>query len=375
MLSFLTVFKLAALVGSSAGIWGILNDFPVPKAKRKIKAVFRLIGKGFPEIEKVTHDDVKTFVRFKVPKGMNPADITKHHYLFEQMFGEHIELVVTPLIGELKVYFKALKSFKYEPPVETKGIALPIYAGRTQEAEILYDMKKFPHLLIAGVTGAGKSSIIRSILTTLIMERPKTRFILGDLKRTEFHVFRGVQNCMVITKKDALLEVLRSVRDILDSRGDEMDSRGLTEWEGEDYIICIDEVSRLKGEKEAREIIDEIGAVGRALGVYLILSTQRPDAEIIDGRLKSNMTVRIALRHLDELNSRITIDRGDAASIGAKENGRFVMLGPDGFMQGFAPWLSVEECRRLLKTHIQTKDEDWVKGLKNEEWSVFADAE
>lgn len=96
--------------------------------------------------------------------------------------------------------------------------------------------------------------------------------------------------------------------------------------------------------------IEEISTIGRALGVYLILSMQRPDADVLDGELKNNLTVRMAFHHADEINSRITIGSGEAAEIKQSEKGRMV-LKLDGcqFVQG--PHLELEEARELLEPY------------------------
>src|SRR5690606_25071186 len=103
-------------------------------------------------------------------------------------------------------------------------------------------------------------------------------------------------------------------------------------------LVAIDEVSELKACTEVMAILERISAIGRALGVFLILSMQRPDREVLDGKLKHNLTVRMAFRHSNEINSRITIDTGEAATIKNSESGKFY-LSLDGLTVMQAPYL------------------------------------
>ncbi|GIP25040.1 hypothetical protein J23TS9_01700 [Paenibacillus sp. J23TS9] len=119
-----------------------------------------------------------------------------------------------------------------------------------------------------------------------------------------------------------LKRIVMKLRRELRARGDLLDRHevahvnDLPEWERPPYIVlAVDEVALLKKEMDIMEGIDEISTIGRALGVFLILSMQRPDATVLDGKLKNNLTVRMAFRHADEINSRITIGSGEAAEI------------------------------------------------------------
>ncbi|MGO4374741.1 hypothetical protein AB4Z21_29115, partial [Paenibacillus sp. MCAF20] len=175
----------------------------------------------------------------------------------------------------------------------------------------------------------------------------------ADLKRSEFHVFRDIAKSVDI-ESTQLYKTLLKLRKELRKRGDLLDAAGmanindLPEKERPPYIVlAIDEVSLLKKEKDIMEIIEEISAIGRALGVFLILSLQRPDADVLDGKLKNNLTVRMAFRHSDEINSRISIGSGEAAGIKQSEKGLMVHK-LDGIRYVQAPHLKVEAAKKLL---------------------------
>jgi S-DNA-T family DNA segregation ATPase FtsK/SpoIIIE len=297
---------------------------------------------------------------FSIPVGMDPDVIANNDWLFKQVFGADVEL--DPSDDQrtfvLKVYPGTLASFEYDLELVremAEGVRLPIYAGRDRTGDIMYDMVENPHLLIAGETGSGKSVALRSIITTLVnLAGDRMELYCADLKMSEFHLFKGVAR-QVVTDAVELNRILLHIDRELKARGKQLEEcevahiDELPAFDRPDYIVlAIDEVALLKKEKGIMDIIEKISAIGRALGVFLILSMQRPDATILDGKLKNNLTVRMGFRHADDTNSRITLDSGEAAQIKNKEKGKFA-LKLDGikFVQG--PFLSIPDARSLLE--------------------------
>lgn len=308
---------------------------------------------------------------FSIPFGLNPESIEKATWAFRQQFGEDAEL---SRVGQRFTLTAIKRGIPNEVPYNaqeisdvTQDMRLPIVVGRSDSTYEAYDMAEFPHLLIAGETGSGKSTQMRAILTYLITNKSSDdiRLILADMKRSEFHLFRNVIHVQsVVTTKTALLRQLIEVDRELTRRGDLLDEYEVSHIdeynelggvEKEPYIIvAIDEVSLLQKEKEAMRIIEDISAIGRALGVFLILSMQRPDSKVLDGKLKNNLTVRMAFRHSDEINSRITINAGDAADIKITERGRMIYK-RESLITVQGPYLSLVEAKRILAPHKVTK--------------------
>lgn len=130
----------------------------------------------------------------------------------------------------------------------------------------------------------------------------------------------------------------------------------LPEQERPPYIVlAIDEVALLKKERDLMDGIEEISAIGRALGVFLILSMQRPDSDVLDGKLKNNLTVRMAFRHSDEINSRITLGSGEAADIQQSQKGRMV-LKLDGLTTVQGPYLDLPKAKALLEPYKRAEE-------------------
>jgi DNA segregation ATPase FtsK/SpoIIIE, S-DNA-T family len=327
------------------------------RAKKKLRNAFYSAGlyipyqsgekeiKAFPKIHSVKIDDDKLEYVFTLLNGMDPKEVTKKEFVFKQVFGQHVEIKGDYKRFILTVYKRVHNQafgFDYnelEPLMFP--FRLPIIAGKDKLGKIhVYDMVKNPHLLIAGETGGGKSSMLRVILTSLIMFKPHIKngleLYLVDFKRSEFHLFRHIENVYVINEVEDLVKCLnRYLLKELKKRGDLLDAHELTHIndynrlegvEKKPYIIlCIDEVHDLEGEEKIFKDLHKISAMGRALGIYLIMATQRPDKDVIEGKTKSNLTVRYAFAHADKINSDITLGRGtkaDASKI--TEEGQFI---------------------------------------------------
>lgn len=333
-----------------------------------------LLGKKYhvyPQVKSTTYGTDGITLVFSIPFGVNPESVEKATWAFRQQFGDGAEL---SRVGQRFTLTTVKRGIPNEVPynvqeisVVTQGMRIPIVVGRSDSVYEAYDMAEFPHLLIAGETGSGKSTQMRAILTYLITNKSSddVRLILADMKRSEFHLFRNVIHVQsVVTAKAALLRQLIGVDQELARRGDLLDEyevshideyNELNGVEKEPYIIvAIDEVSLLQKEKEAMRIIEDISAIGRALGVFLILSMQRPDSKVLDGKLKNNLTVRMAFRHSDEINSRITINVGDAADIRITERGRMIYK-RESLITAQGPYLSLDETKRILAPHKVTK--------------------
>ncbi|WP_052158657.1 FtsK/SpoIIIE domain-containing protein [Halobacillus sp. BBL2006] len=353
----------------------MLNDY---LKKNRLKNAFRIgdicyerkkdskTFKSYPYI--VDYRERKELVEyiFKLPQGLNPEDLMKKEYVFRQIFGQKYTLEGDGLVYVLRVFTKDIdQSFDFdwsELASVFTGTSFPVLSGKDALGKIhIYDMVTNPHLLIAGETGSGKSVTVRAIITSIILHmKDRVDLYLGDMKRSEFHLFRNVAGAKVMTKKNDLHKCLQWLKREMERRGDLLDLwevehideyNKIKETKFEKYILlAIDEVRLLKKETDMLDIVEEISCIGRALGIFLILSMQRPDANILDGQLKNNLTVRYAFRHSDKINSDITLGRGnpyDASSISNDEKGRFIFRGASTHILQ-APLLSLKDARKLL---------------------------
>ena len=228
-----------------------------------------------------------------------------------------------------------------------KKMRLPLYLGKDAAGDaIVTDLGKAPHMLIAGTTGSGKSVCINSIIMSLLMTRTTqdVRFILIDPKMVEMAAFEKLPHllCPTIhdirkaedilewaaTKMDERYEILREagVKNIgsYNSLGKEELYKRFGAETDEDrtripeklssYVIIIDELADLMmtSSKEVESHIIRIAQKARAVGIHLVLSTQRPSANVVTGLIKSNMPCRISFRVASGQESRIVLDQKGA---------------------------------------------------------------
>lgn len=216
------------------------------------------------------------------------------------------------------------------------------------------DLAKMPHLLIAGATGAGKSVTIHAIVNSLLFRNPpeQMRFIMIDPKRVELTLYNGIHHLLtpvitdakkaILTLKWAAKEMERrynvleqeSVRDIssyhklLAERGAQdktTDGRQPTTGEEETeapermpyIVIIIDELADIMTAypRELESAIVRLAQMSRAVGIHLILSTQRPSVNVITGLIKANIPARVALQVTSQIDSRTILDTSGAEKL------------------------------------------------------------
>lgn len=335
-------------------------------ARRKLMRVFSLIGDYQPLIHDVSIKPGYTRYVFTVPDGMNPKLLQDKLFAFHQVLGENMTLSGTAKKFILTVYRKNLpRELKYRQAewIEvTKDMELPIIIGVDQLCKKLaYDLAKQPHALLAGETGSGKSSLLRSILTHLMLSRTsdQVQFILGDLKRSEFGLFRHLPHVRgVHVEIDDLAQALLEVKMEMERRGSLLDDAEVPHIKDLKQslpylVIAIDEVALLRAEKKIMAIIEDISSVGRSLGCLLLLSLQRPDIKVLDGRLRNNLTTRISGRQSDATNAKVAGVPG-AEQINKNDRGRMIYVADEPIMFQ-APWLPFDEAKRLLHPLKQKK--------------------
>jgi DNA segregation ATPase FtsK/SpoIIIE, S-DNA-T family len=308
-----------------------------------------------PNIIKTKITDNKMTFVFSIPKGVNPEKFIERSYVFKQHFNDHISLSVENKRGILNVYQKGLPStLPYNIdnfPIDER---IPILCGQNLEGIMyIFDLVEFPHILVAGETGSGKSSAIRSILTTLIQAKSpnEVRLVLGDLKRSEFHLFKHLEHVDgVYHSANELRPALKKIKREMTKRGNLLDKYEVMNIdelkEKIPYIvICIDEVRLLKKETDVMDILEEISSIGRSLGIFIILSMQRPDSKLLEGALKVNCTVRMGFQTADKTNSKII---GTPGAEKLNVPGRMILKVNSTLQEIQSPWLTNIKAKQLL---------------------------
>ncbi|MBM3401807.1 MAG: DNA translocase FtsK [Bacteroidetes bacterium] len=229
---------------------------------------------------------------------------------------------------------------------QNTNMDLPIALGKTISNEVfIADLSKMPHLLVAGATGQGKSVGINAILISLLykMHPSQLKFVLVDPKKVELTLFRKIERHFLAKlpgEADAIITDTKEVITTLNSLCIEMDlrydllknahvrnlkeynqkfiNRNLNPNEGHRFlpfiVLIIDEFADLMmtAGKEVETPIARIAQLARAVGIHLVIATQRPSVNIITGTIKANFPARLAFRVLSKIDSRTILDSGGA---------------------------------------------------------------
>ncbi|MCW9134061.1 FtsK/SpoIIIE domain-containing protein [Bacillus paramycoides] len=342
----------------------------------------------YPKVHNISSSTESVRYVFTIPNGLDPQKIEKKWFCFQQILGRNITIE-----GDVKKFvlhvFRSdagLKPYNYrykewQPLLES--YRLPVVIGRDQFGNMIaYDMidSNTPHLLIAGETGSGKSSMVRVVLSTFIqyMSPDTLHLYLGDLKNSEFHFLRRVKHVKEVCMEEIEMQImLQKVWREISERRKLMEQYEVNHIDAynklnpdnqKPYILlAIDEVAMLKDEKESMSIIEKVSAVGRSLGVFLMLSMQRPDAKVLDGKLKLNMTVRIGFKCDSAINSNIM---GTPGSEHLEQSGQMI-LKRNGLKKVQAPYLELSKAKQIVEPYRMPKEEKVLQNPQQEEMPLF----
>ncbi|MEH7754784.1 FtsK/SpoIIIE domain-containing protein [Bacillus toyonensis] len=342
----------------------------------------------YPKIHSVSSTQENVRYVFTIPNGLDPKTIEKKWFCFQQILGRNVAIEGDIKRFVLNVFHSdaGLQTYKYSykkwQPLLKKH-RLPVVVGRDQFGNMItYDMvnSNTPHLLIAGETGSGKSSMVRVVLSTLIqsMSPDKLHLYLGDLKNSEFHFLRRVKHVKEVCMEEIKMKImLQKVWEEISERRklmeeyevDHIDEYNKLNPDNQKpyLLLAIDEVAMLQDEKECMSTIEKISAVGRALGFFLMLSMQRPDAKVLDGKLKLNMTVRMGFKCDSTINSNIM---GTPGSEHLKQSGQMI-LKLNGLKKVQAPYLELSKAKQIIEPYRVPKEDIALQNPSQEEIKLF----
>jgi S-DNA-T family DNA segregation ATPase FtsK/SpoIIIE len=326
----------------------------------KYNHVFKSLGLGkadnYPVLKRSDDKGAYKLYEFTLPDGMAVAEFEKHKDALQQFAGKQIDIEYGFKNVLLKEYSGRMKDSYPYIPVKTKGkVEIPFACDKTENIVTIDLSNDRPHLLVAGESGCGKSTAVRSIITYLITEKTVDLFLIDMKRGAEFQIFRKV-GCVkgFARNKNEAFKMLELISAEVDHRYDlfaEHDCIDINEYnkkfEPLKYqVMIIDEFAELSYEKESIQLIASIIARSRACGISLILSTQRPSADVITGLIKANINSTLGLKTHNEVNSRVIGIQG-LEDLRGKGHGILQSEGKEIELQCFN--LESEKAREIIK--------------------------
>ena len=230
------------------------------------------------------------------------------------------------------------------------------------------DLKKLPHLLIAGTTGSGKSVGINAMILSLLYKNSpdQLRLLMIDPKMLEFSIYNDIPHLLtpVITKPKQAIAALNNMVVEMERRYHLMSENKTKNIEnynekvkkegGENFpyiVVIIDELADLMmtSGKDVEHSIARLAQMARAAGIHLIVATQRPSVDVVTGLIKANLPSRISYRVGQKIDSKIILDQMGAESLLGRGDMLFTPPGSTGLVRLHAPWSTEEEIENIVE--------------------------
>ncbi|RVZ50240.1 DNA translocase FtsK [Helicobacter pylori] len=248
------------------------------------------------------------------------------------------------------------------------------------------DLKKLPHLLIAGTTGSGKSVGVNAMILSLLYKNPpnQLKLVMIDPKMVEFSIYADIPHLLtpIITDPKKAIGALQSVAKemerryslmseykvkTIDSYNEQAPNNGVEAFPY--LIVVIDELADLMmtGGKEAEFPIARIAQMGRASGLHLIVATQRPSVDVVTGLIKTNLPSRVSFRVGTKIDSKVILDTDGAQSLLGRGDMLFTPPGTNGLVRLHAPFATEDEIKRIVDFIKAQKEVEYDKDFLLEE--------
>ncbi len=295
--------------------------------------------------------------------------------------GKHTIGIEVPNSEKEKVRMSSMMELAGDAPSK---MHIPLFLGKDSSGEALVsDLTKMPHLLIAGTTGSGKSVCINTIIVGILMtKRPdEVKMILVDPKMVEMTAFNAVPHlmCPIVTETQMAVQILEWATVKMDERyallaearvkniaefnklgAEEIIARFDPSTPDEEakipkrlpyIVIIIDELADLMmtASKEIESYIVRLAQKSRAVGIHIVLATQRPQATVVTGLIKSNMPCRVGFRVAARMDSRIILDQNGAEALLGEGDMLFLKPGTSDLIRAQGTFLDDAEIRRIVK--------------------------
>jgi len=295
--------------------------------------------------------------------------------------GKHTIGIEVPNSEKEKVRMRNMMELAGNKP---QNMQIPLFLGKASSGEALVsDLTSMPHLLIAGTTGSGKSVCINSVITGILLtKRPdEVKVILIDPKMVEMTAFNTIPHlmCPIVTETQTAVQILEWATVKMDERYSllaEAKVKNVAEYNKlgaeeiikrfepssleeeakipkrlEYIVIVIDELADLMmtAPKEIEAYIVRLAQKSRAVGIHIVLATQRPQATVVTGLIKSNMPTRIGFRVAAKMDSRIILDQNGAETLLGEGDMLFLKPGTSDLVRAQGTFVDEAEIKRIVK--------------------------
>lgn len=350
------------------------------------------------EMTEINIGPTVTQYSFKPAEGIKLSKITSLSNDLALALAVHPIRIEAPIPGKSLVgievpnkarTFVRLKELLSNPKFQDSPSNLLLCFGSNVSGQTIYnDLAKMPHLLVAGSTGTGKTIFLNNLIISLLYKNSPDvlKFVLIDPKRVEFIVYNELPHllCPVITDSQRATNALkwlteemdRRFRALAQSKSKNILSYNEKAFENETeplpyIVVIIDELADLMASKgrEVESAIVRLAQMARAVGVHLIVATQRPSVEIITGLIKANITSRVTFQVASQIDSRTVLDVAGAEKLLGL--GDMLFISADNIkpkrIQG--AYVSEKEVKRIT-SWIKTKNDQYAdqeEGLEIED--------
>jgi len=363
--------------------------------KAKASALEKLLGEFSvnARVAAAETGPVVTMFELELAAGVKVSQISTLANDMARAMGVGAVRVVAPLPGKHTIGIEVPNSEKekvrMKSMVELAGdkpnrMHIPLFLGKDSSGEALVsDLTSMPHLLIAGTTGSGKSVCINSIIAGILLTRrpDEVKVILIDPKMVEMTAFNTIPHlmCPIVTETQTAVQILEWATVKMDERysllaearvkniaeynmlgAEEIIRRFNPSSDDEEtkipkrlvyIVIIIDELADLMmtAAKEIESYIVRLAQKSRAVGIHIVLATQRPQATVVTGLIKSNMPTRIGFRVAARLDSRIVLDQNGAETLLGEGDMLFLKPGTSDLVRAQGTFVDEAEVKRIVK--------------------------